>query len=193
MAYQFVREPLMAEEADALASACCDAQEKLVVWPLLDCGLRISELCSLGRGNIAWQQGALRIKGKGGPFGTKSKQRVVPFSLRTERLLSHRPTSCSKARQDSCQSGKPLEAGHAAHSPAHVCNPISTKRGLARSPAKNTWPRPFGNDCHLPQPDRCSCRRGISTEMVSGIIRNFRRDSQLRRGVLRLGAEPSLV
>ena len=87
MAYQFIREPLMAEEADALASACRDAQEKLVVWPLLDCGLRISELCSLGRGNIAWQQGALRIRGKGGPFGTKSKQRVVPFSPRVRAII----------------------------------------------------------------------------------------------------------
>ncbi len=87
MAYQYVREPLTHEDADKLANACETTQEKLVVWPLLDCGLRISELCGLTPTQIQWQQRFLRIKGKGGPFGKKSKSRVVPMSPRVRAIF----------------------------------------------------------------------------------------------------------
>jgi integrase/recombinase XerD len=49
MAYQFVREPLRPEEADRLCNACKTTDEKLIVWTLLDTGLRVSELCALTR------------------------------------------------------------------------------------------------------------------------------------------------
>ncbi len=89
MAYQFVREPLKDEEADKLCHVCETSLEKLIVWTLLDTGLRVSELCSITPQNILWQQKSLRIKGKGGPFGKKSKQRVVPMSKRVQTLLEH--------------------------------------------------------------------------------------------------------
>ncbi len=47
MAYQYVREPLTAEDVDMLCQACNTLQEKLIIWVLLDTGLRVSELCSL--------------------------------------------------------------------------------------------------------------------------------------------------
>jgi integrase/recombinase XerD len=47
MPYQFKREPLMPEEANRLASACQDAREKLLIWTLLDTGLRVAELANL--------------------------------------------------------------------------------------------------------------------------------------------------
>ena len=47
MPYQFVREPLRAEEADQLCQACESMLEKLIIWILIDTGLRVSELCSL--------------------------------------------------------------------------------------------------------------------------------------------------
>lgn len=87
MAYQFKREPLLPEDADRLANVCRTPEERLVVWTLLDTGLRVSELCGLTRENILWQQGCLRIKGKGGPFGKKTKARVVPVSRRVMTLL----------------------------------------------------------------------------------------------------------
>ena len=87
MAYQYVREPLTSEAADELAQACDSNEEKLIVWTLMDTGLRISELCGLTDKSIQWQQHQLRLKGKGGPFGTKSKQRVVPMSPRVRSLL----------------------------------------------------------------------------------------------------------
>ena len=44
MPYQYVRGPLTAEEADRLANACETPTEQLIVWTLLDTGLRVSEL-----------------------------------------------------------------------------------------------------------------------------------------------------
>src|SRR5256714_7658600 len=89
MAYQFVREPLRPEEADKLCNACQTTDEKLVVWTLLDTGLRVSELCSLTPQHILWQQKAFRVLGKGGPYGKQSKLRVVPMSKRIQPLMEH--------------------------------------------------------------------------------------------------------
>jgi integrase/recombinase XerD len=89
VAYQYVREPLRAEEADALSQACETAEEKLIVWTLIDTGLRVSELCSLTTQHILWQQKAFRVQGKGGPYGKQSKHRVVPMSRRIQPLMEH--------------------------------------------------------------------------------------------------------
>ncbi len=49
MPYQYLREPLTAEESDRLSKACETPNERLVVWILLDTGLRVGELCDLTR------------------------------------------------------------------------------------------------------------------------------------------------
>jgi len=85
--YQFKREPLTQDEATRLANACQTHEERLVVWTLLDTGLRVAELAYLKRSNIDWQGHRLMIYGKGGPYGTKSKRRVVPLSPRVQPLL----------------------------------------------------------------------------------------------------------
>src|SRR3972149_687014 len=82
MPYHFKKEPLRAEDADRLANACTT-----LLWTLLDTGLRVSELCSLTGESIQWQQRAIRVKGKGGPFGKRSKNRVVPMSPRVRTIL----------------------------------------------------------------------------------------------------------
>jgi integrase/recombinase XerD len=87
MPYQYKREPLTQEEATRLANACETPLEKLVVWTLLDTGLRIGELAKLSKDNIDWQMHRLTIYGKGGPYGKKSKRRVVPMSNRITPLL----------------------------------------------------------------------------------------------------------
>src|SRR6266567_1021180 len=87
MAYQFKREPLTQDEATRLALACTTRHEKLVVWTLLDSGLRVSELAGLTKDNLDWQMHRLMIYGKGGPYGTKSKRRIVPLSARVQPLI----------------------------------------------------------------------------------------------------------
>lgn len=87
MKYNFVREPLRFEDADELSHACKTTEEKLIVWTLLDTGLRVSELCNLTPQNVMWQQKSLRINGKGGPFGKMTKKRIVPMSRRVQALL----------------------------------------------------------------------------------------------------------
>lgn len=89
MAYQYKREPLTQAEATRLVNACETPRERMVVWTLLDTGLRAYELASLTREQIDWQASPPRavIFGKGGPFGKKSKRRVVPISPRVRPLL----------------------------------------------------------------------------------------------------------
>lgn len=55
MRYQYKREPLPPDEANRLANSCESHKEKLIVWTLLDTGLRVSELAELTKNNIDWQ------------------------------------------------------------------------------------------------------------------------------------------
>ncbi len=89
MSYQYVRGPLTTDESDRLSNACETSTERLVVWTLLDTGLRVGELCGLTSKSVLWQQRQLRVKGKGGPYGKKTKVRVVPMSNRERTLLEH--------------------------------------------------------------------------------------------------------
>jgi hypothetical protein len=47
MPYQYVREPLTTDESDRLSNACETPTERLLVWTLLDTGIRVGELCDL--------------------------------------------------------------------------------------------------------------------------------------------------
>ncbi len=66
---------------------CETADERLVIFTLLDTGLRVSELCGLTRKEIDWQGRRIKIRGKGGPYGKRSKVRVIPLSSRVRSLL----------------------------------------------------------------------------------------------------------
>jgi len=89
MPYQYKREPLMQEEATRLANACETFEERLIVWTLLDTGLRVGELAKLNRDNIDWQGHRITIYGKGGPYGTRSKRRIVPMTSRIQALIEN--------------------------------------------------------------------------------------------------------
>ena len=132
MPYQYVREPLTAEESDRLSNACETPNERLVVWTLLDTGLRVSELCGLTSKNVLWQQRQLRFKGKGGPYGKKTKVRVVPMSSRVRALLEHHfalekafPVKTRRA-QDIVKGGGQPRGDHQGREPAraaaHICH-----------------------------------------------------------------------
>lgn len=87
MKYQYKREPLTADEANRLAQACHTHLERLVVWTLLDTGLRVSELATLTQANLDRQQHRITVYGKGGPYGSSTKRRVIPLSPRIQPLL----------------------------------------------------------------------------------------------------------
>jgi integrase/recombinase XerD len=87
---QYRREPLTPDEATAIANAAQTYEEKLVIFTLLDTGLRVAELAHLTRQDIEWQgKGRIRVHGKGGPYGTRSKVRVVSMTPRVRALLEH--------------------------------------------------------------------------------------------------------
>lgn len=87
MPYQFRREPLTQDEANRLANACQTHEEKLIVWAFLDTGLRVSELAKLTKQNIDWQSHRIMVYGKGGPYGSQTKRRVLPLSSRVQPLI----------------------------------------------------------------------------------------------------------
>ena len=87
MSYQYKREPLTQDEATRLAQACRTHEERLVVFTLLDTGVRVAELASLSGANIDWQTHRLMVYGKGGPYGSKTKRRIIPLSPRVQSLL----------------------------------------------------------------------------------------------------------
>jgi integrase/recombinase XerD len=89
MPYQYKREPLTQDEATRLANATETHQEKLIVWTLLDTGLRVAELAGLTKNNIDWQNHRLTIYGKGGPYGSKSKRRILELSTRIRPLVEN--------------------------------------------------------------------------------------------------------
>lgn len=62
-------------------------RRKFIIWTLLDTGLRVAELAGFKKENIDWQSHRVMIYGKGGPYGTKSKRRVIPLAAREQPLL----------------------------------------------------------------------------------------------------------
>ena len=84
MPYQYVREPLTAEESDCLANSCGTTNERLVLWALLDSGVRVSALSGLTAKSVFWPQPPLRVMPGPGPMGRFHAQDGMP---------SHRPGS----------------------------------------------------------------------------------------------------
>ncbi len=89
MPYQYKREPLSDDEVDRLTNACDTFREKFVAWTLLDTGLRLSEFADLKKDNIQWRGRRLLIYGKGGPYGKKTKRRIIPMTDRVRRLMEY--------------------------------------------------------------------------------------------------------
>lgn len=87
MPYQHKREPLNTDETSALTSACRTPEEKLVVWSLLDTGLRVSELSDVSKDSIDYQNHRVTVMGKGGIHGRRSKRRILKLTPRLQALL----------------------------------------------------------------------------------------------------------
>ena len=81
----FKREPLTQDEATDLANACKTGEEKLVVWTLLDTGLRLHEFAGINKDWIDWQGHKIRVLGKGSGHGKKPRE--VPMTPRVKPIL----------------------------------------------------------------------------------------------------------
>ena len=90
MPYQYKREPLNNDEVDKLTNSCSTFREKFVIWTFLDTGLRLSEFADLKKENIQWQEKRLVIYGKGGPYGKKTKRRIVPMTDRVRGCMTNK-------------------------------------------------------------------------------------------------------
>ena len=89
MPYQYKREPLNDDEVNRLTNACETFKEKFVIWTFLDTGMRLSEFAGLTKDNIQWQERRFVVYGKGGPYGKKSKRRIIPMTDRVRRLIEY--------------------------------------------------------------------------------------------------------
>jgi integrase/recombinase XerD len=151
MAYQYKREPLPPEEANRLVNACDTHQEKLVIWTLLDTGLRVSELASLTRKDIDWQSTPLRIvvHGKGGPYGKQSKRRVVPLAARRSRALLEGHFAIHDA------------LGMTARTLHRVVRRVARRAGLTRKTSPHVLRHTFSVD---------SIRKGVSLPALQKVL-----------------------
>lgn len=85
--YKHKREGLTKEQANNLQNACKTLRDKLVVWTLLDTGLRVEEFCSLEARNIDWSNHTILVYGKNTTGIGGKKKRIVPMTARVQRLL----------------------------------------------------------------------------------------------------------
>jgi integrase/recombinase XerD len=61
-------------------------KEKLVIWTLLDTGLRVEEFCNMDKNNINWNRHEITVYGKNTAGGDK-KRRTVGMTPRVRPLL----------------------------------------------------------------------------------------------------------
>ena len=79
MAYQYVREPLRAEEADALSHACETPEEKLIIWTLIDTGLRVSELAVSHHNTYSGSRKRSGFRARGGRTANGQNTELCPY------------------------------------------------------------------------------------------------------------------
>ena len=145
MPRQYAREPLSSDEGNRLIQACETLRERQVILILLDTGLRVSELAQLTKQHILWQERRLAIHGKGGPYGKRSKRRVLPMTDRVRLLIEHHYTMQDTLwhhgppdRADCEAGGEPCrdrQAGDAARVAAHLLGELLTTRHHHPDPA----------------------------------------------------------
>ena len=148
MVYQYKKEPLNDDEVDRLTNACENFTEKFVVWTLLDTGMRLSELAGLTKGSIQWQERRLVIHGKGGPYGKKSKRRIIPMTGRVRRLIEYHFTESDVV-------------GMSARTIERVVKKVANKAGISKPVSPHVLRHTFSVNC---------IKRGISTRALQSLL-----------------------
>lgn len=145
---QYKREPLSDDEVNKLVNACESFREKLVIWTLLDTGIRVGELAGLMKQNILWQERRLVIHGKGGPFGKMTKARVIPMSERVRSLIERH-----YAIEDTF--------GITKRQIERIVKRVANRAGIARPTTPHVLRHTFSVNC---------IKRGISTRTLQYLL-----------------------
>ncbi|MBM3209304.1 phage integrase family protein [Candidatus Shapirobacteria bacterium] len=148
MPYQYKREPLSDDEVNRLTNACETFDEKFVIWTLLDTGLRVSEFTHLTKENIQWQERRLMIYGKGGPYGKKSKRRIIPMTDRVRRLIDHH-----FAEHDNM--------GMSIRTIQRIVKEVANKAGISKPVTPHVLRHTFSVNC---------IKKGISTRALMALL-----------------------
>jgi len=148
MSYQYKREPLDDDEVDRLTNACDTFREKFVVWTLLDTGLRLSEFADLKKDNIQWQEKRLVIYGKGGPYGKKTKRRIIPMTERVRRLLEYHFAENNNTRM-------------VKRTVARIVKKVAGKAGISKPVSPHVLRHTFSVNC---------IKKGISTRALQTLL-----------------------
>lgn len=148
MPYQYKREPLNDDEVDRLIDACDTFREKFVVWALLDTGLRLSEFTGLKKNNIQRQERRLVIYGKGGPYGKKTKKRIIPMTERVRRLLE-------------CHFAENNNTGITKRTVARIVKKVTDKANISKPVSPHVLRHTFSVSC---------IKKGISTRALQILL-----------------------
>ena len=148
MPYQYKREPLDDDEVDRLTNACDTFREKFVVWTFLDTGLRLSEFADLKKDNIQWQERRLVIYGKGGPYGKKTKRRIIPMTERVRRLMEYHFAENN-------------DIGMTKRTVARIVKKVADKAGISKPVSPDVLRHTFSVNC---------IKKGISTRALQTLL-----------------------
>jgi len=148
MPYQYKRKPLNDDEVNRIANACDTFREKFVVWTLLDTGLRLSEFADLKKDNIQWQERRLVIYGKGGPYGKKTKRRIIPMTERVRRLIEYHFAENN-------------DTGIGKRTVARIVKKVADKAGILKLVSPHVLRHTFSVNC---------IKKGISTRALQTLL-----------------------
>jgi len=148
MPYQYKREPLNNDEVDKLTNACDTFREKFTVWTLLDTVLRLSEFANLKKDNIQWQERRLVIYGKGGPYGKKTKRRIIPMTERVGKLMEYHFAENNGI-------------GATKRTVARIVKKVADKAGISKPVSPHVLRHTFSVNC---------IKKGISTRALQTLL-----------------------
>jgi integrase/recombinase XerD len=148
MQYQYKREPLPDQDLTKIINAAESPMEKVLIYTLCDTGMRVSELAGLSKENIQWQERRIVVYGKGGPYGKKSKRRIIPMTERVYTILSAWFTLNNKI-------------GITARTIQNTVNRVANRSGITRKVSPHVLRHTFAINC---------IKRGISTRALQQFL-----------------------
>lgn len=146
--YQYKREPLTTDETDKLYNACETSKEKFVIWMILETGMRVSEIANLKKENIQWQEKRIMLYGKGGPYGKKSKRRIIPLSERAKTLVDNWFSLQNNVGMD-------------VRTIQRLVKKVATRAGIAKNVTPHVLRHTFAVNC---------IKKGISTRAIQTFL-----------------------